>query len=33
MKSRGWNPIGKPLNIIPNPPPTYNAILVPYPAS
>ncbi|CAF4842101.1 unnamed protein product, partial [Rotaria socialis] len=28
MKSRGWKPIGKPLNFIPNPPASYNAILV-----
>ncbi|CAM4976352.1 unnamed protein product, partial [Rotaria socialis] len=33
MKSRGWKPIGKPLNFIPNPPASYNAILVPYPVS
>jgi hypothetical protein len=33
MKSRGWTQIGKPLDFIPNPPPTYNAILVPYPSS
>jgi hypothetical protein len=33
MKSRGWTLIGKPLNFIPNPPPKYNAILVPYPSS
>jgi len=33
MKSREWTQIGKPLNFIPNPPPKYNAILVPYPSS
>ena len=33
MKDRGWTQIGKPLPFIPNPPPTYNAILVPYPSS
>ena len=31
MKSRGWSQIGKPLSFIPNPPSTYNAVLVPYP--
>jgi hypothetical protein len=33
MKSREWTQIGKPVNFIPNPPPKYNAILVPYPSS
>ncbi|CAM4985421.1 unnamed protein product [Rotaria socialis] len=33
MKSRRWKPIGKPLNFNPNPPASYNAILVPYPVS
>jgi hypothetical protein len=33
MKSREWIQIDKPLNFISNPPPKYNAILVPYPSS
>ncbi|CAF0941208.1 unnamed protein product [Didymodactylos carnosus] len=33
MKARGWTQIGKPLAFIPNPPSTYNVVLVPYPYS
>jgi hypothetical protein len=31
MKARGWTQFGEPWYFIPNPPPTYNAIRVPYP--
>ena len=33
MKARGWQQIGQPLTHIPDPPSTYNAILVPYPST
>ncbi|CAF1126013.1 unnamed protein product [Rotaria sordida] len=33
MKSRGWTQIGTPFSFIPDPPSTYNAVLVPYPST
>jgi len=33
MKARGWTQIGEVLDLLPDPPLTYNAILVPYPPS
>ena len=33
MKSRGWSQVGTPFSFIPNPPSTYNAVLVRYPTT
>ncbi|CAF4132317.1 unnamed protein product, partial [Adineta steineri] len=33
MESRGWKQVGTPFSFIPDPPKTYNAVLVPYPSS
>ncbi|CAF2066194.1 unnamed protein product, partial [Rotaria magnacalcarata] len=33
MESRGWTQLGKPMHVIPNPPPKYQVVLVPLPES
>jgi hypothetical protein len=33
MQNRGWSQLGQPMHVIPNPPPKYQAVLVPLPES